>query len=74
MMSDTQERSKRIRELNDRFRQTMPDGSDVPGRLMIAAGIQVLASSDAEPAAKLPSLLDQVRSFDDFSSDNDPYG
>ena len=73
MMSDTQESTNTIRTLNDRFRQTMPDGSDVPGRLMITAGIQALASGDAEPAANLRRLLDQVRRFDDFSNDNDPY-
>ena len=73
-MSDKQERTKTIRELNDRYRQNMPDGLDAPGRLMITAGIQALASTDAEPGVNLPRLLNLVRSFDDFSSENDPYG
>jgi Protein of unknown function (DUF3768) len=54
---------KRIRELNDAFRQTF-----IGGRVMMTAGVNALP--DAEKAA----VLDKVRTFDAFNRDNDPHG
>ena len=53
--------TEKIRELNDRFRQTMRGG-----RLLLTHGIVGRSDTDA--------ILDGVRQFNDFSEDNDPYG
>ena len=73
-MSEQQNKSQKIRDLNDRFRQNIPSSADIPGRVMLTAGIQALTDTEAEPGKYLPNLFDRVRSFDDFSGDNDPYG
>ena len=73
-MSEQEDKSKTIRELNDRFRQNAPDTSGVPGRVMLTSGIQALTNTEAEPGMHMPKLFEAIRSFDDFSSDNDPYG
>jgi hypothetical protein len=49
------------RDLNDRFRQTL-----VGGRVMLTRGI--VGRDDTQ------TILDRVRTFDDFSEGNDPYG
>lgn len=59
-MSDT---TTCIRELNDRFRTTLTGG-----KVYMTAGIDAL-DPDIKAAA-----LQQVRSFTDFTGDNDPYG
>ena len=51
----------RIRELNDRARQSFTGC-----RVVITRGIQAMAN--------VPDLLDQVRWYDAFTPDNDPYG
>ncbi len=56
--------NQRIRELNDRFR-TKGQGR---GSIMLTRGIQELGGEFAV------SVMSAVRSFDDFSDDNDPWG
>ncbi len=73
-MSNQEERSKAIRDLNDRFRGAVPNGGDVPGRVMLTSGIQALTNTEEEPGKHLLKLLETIRTFDEFSSDNDPYG
>ena len=51
----------RIRELNDRARLSFTGC-----RVVITQGIQAMDN--------LPDLLDQVRCYDRFTPDNDPYG
>jgi hypothetical protein len=50
----------RIRELNDRARQSFTGC-----RVVITEGIQAMDN--------VPDLLDQVRWYDQFTPDNDPY-
>lgn len=57
------EKSAQIKELNDRFRQTF-----VGGRVLLTTGLRALGD-DAVIA-----IITKVRSFDDFTADNDPYG
>lgn len=64
-MSDENEREKtmKIRFLNDRFRRTFNGG-----KVLMTSGVSELS---------LPqqiTLMNFVRTFDDFSEDNDPYG
>lgn len=73
-MSEQEQKTKAIRELNDELRKAVPNISDVPGRIVITSGIQALTGTDAEPGKHLPKLFDLTRSFDEFTDDNDPYG
>jgi hypothetical protein len=57
------EKTARIRELNDNFRRSFQGG-----RVMLTSGVNAL---EAETKAK---VLEAVRTFDAFTSDNDPYG
>lgn len=57
------ERTKRIRDLNDAFRTTLTGG-----RLYFTAGFNDL------PAEVRDTALHRVRSFADFADDNDPWG
>ena len=57
----TEFNTARIRELNDRARQSFTGC-----RVVITSGIQALDN--------VPDLLDQVRWYDQFTPDNDPYG
>ena len=41
---------------------------------MLTQGIQALCSTDKEPMVHLSALFDLLRSYDDFSQDNDLYG
>lgn len=52
-----------IATLNDNFRKSFSGG-----RVMLTAGINAL------PADDVAQILSRVRSFNDFSPDNDPYG
>ena len=61
MYSDTA--PDRIQALNDRARS---NGSD--GLIVITAGIAALHPKDQT------AILDRVRTFDDFTPDNDPHG
>jgi hypothetical protein len=56
------DRTQRIRELNDTFRQTF-----IGGRVLVTAGVREL------PLERNSALLDQVRAFDQFTEDNDPH-
>ncbi len=73
-MSNEQERSALIRDLNDRFRKNIPTVSDIPGRVVMTSGIQELTNTEVEPGKHLLKLFHTIRSFDNFSEDNDPYG
>jgi hypothetical protein len=55
--------SNRIQVLNDQFRQTL-----IGGRVMMTAGVAAMADNDRR------TLLNRVRHFDEFTSENDPYG
>lgn len=64
-MSDENEREKtmKIRFLNDRFRQTFNGG-----KVLMTSGVSEL------PLSEQITLMNLVRTFDDFGEDNDPYG
>ena len=51
----------KIRALNDQARQSFTGC-----RIVIAQGVQAMSD--------VPSILDQVRRYDAFTPDNDPYG
>ncbi len=55
--------SKAIAALNDQARQTFTDC-----RVLFTQGIQALSLE------RVAQVLDAVRSFDQFTEDNDPYG
>jgi hypothetical protein len=62
-----------IAELNDRFRRQlmMPlffEPSIIPGKVVITAGVNAI------PAVDRMEVLFEVRNFNDFTPDNDPYG
>jgi Protein of unknown function (DUF3768) len=57
------DKSGRIRELNDHLRRTFTGG-----KVVMTDGVAALAEDD------LAQLLTKVRSFDEFTSENDPYG
>jgi Protein of unknown function (DUF3768) len=54
---------ERIRQLNDETRHFLPDGV-----LCVTAGISALHADDKA------AILARVRTFDDFTADNDRYG
>jgi hypothetical protein len=56
-------KTQRIRELNDALRITFTGG-----KIMLPAGV------DALPPEEKAAVLSKVRTFADFSSDNDPHG
>ena len=60
-MEDT--KTKAIRNLNQLFRTTF-----ITGRVVITSGISALAE------AHQSEIISKVRTFDDFTEDNDPYG
>ena len=55
--------TERIRALNDLFRSTLHGG-----QVVVTAGVQALEPLD------LATLIERVRSFSDFTKDNDPHG
>ena len=57
------DKSVRIRELNDALRRTFTGG-----KVVMTDGVAALPERD------LAQLLAKVRSFDKFTNDNDPYG
>jgi hypothetical protein len=59
----TDNKTERIRELNDAFRQ-----SGRGGRIMMTAGVNALDRSD------LTALLAKIATYNDFTADNDPHG
>ena len=62
-MPVTASNNDRIRELNDRFRQT-----GVGGTITMTRGVHDLADDLKR------QILHKVRTFDAFDADNDPYG
>ena len=52
-----------IRTLNDNFRKTF-----IGGRVMLTSGIR------AKTQDEIAEILEKVRSFDNFTTANDPYG
>jgi hypothetical protein len=60
------DRTQRIRELNDQLRLTMATSSR--GRVVMTAGVAALPEED------LARVLDRVRRFDEWTTDNDPHG
>ncbi len=61
-VSGTSTRAQRIRHLNDLLRTTGQGG-----QVMITAGVQALLPQ------QLAALLDAIRRFDRFDTDNDPH-
>ena len=57
------DKTARIRQLNDAFRQTF-----VGGRLTTTTGVNALAETDRQ------TVLAKVRTFAAFDRDNDPHG
>jgi hypothetical protein len=53
----------RVRELNDSLRRTF-----IGGKVVMTDGAAAL------PEGELAELLERVRGFDEFTSDNDPHG
>jgi hypothetical protein len=61
------DKTKTIRELNDKFRK---GDNSIPGQIMITRGITDLL----EEINKTPDdLLHTVRTYDNFTPDNDPH-
>jgi len=60
---NTKSRPAKIRELNDQFRKT-----GIGGRLMITAGIKAMGEK------AVAEIIAKVRSVNQFTNDNDPYG
>lgn len=52
-----------IKTLNDNFRKTF-----IGGRVMLTSGIR------AKTQDEIAEILEKVRSFDNFTTSNDPYG
>ena len=63
MTDEKKSKSEKIAALNDAFRQTFEGG-----RVVTTSGIAALPGEDYFP------ILAEVRAFDDFTEDNDPYG
>ena len=57
------EKTARIRELNDAFRKTFSGG-----KVTVTAGVNSL------PEDTMLEVLEKVKSFSDFTPDNDPHG
>ena len=57
------EKTLKIRFLNDQFRRTFQEG-----KVLITQGVASL------PLSQQITLMNLVRTFDDFGEDNDPYG
>jgi Protein of unknown function (DUF3768) len=62
-MTDSPEKTARIRELNDQLRR-----QGIGGRIVITRGIEALGPDGVR------DVLTAVARFDDFSEDNDPWG
>jgi hypothetical protein len=61
------QRTIKIRGLNDAFRKRLPRAGKT-GRLNVTAGVAALAPE------RLAQLLLSVRTFSDFTPENDPHG
>lgn len=60
--------SLKIRDLNDRFRK---GDRTVPGDVFITQGLHAMINDEGARAA---SLINSVRTFEEFTPDNDPWG
>ncbi len=56
-------RANRIAALNDGLRRTM-----ISGRVMLTRGVACL------PRPQIDEILEAIRTYDDLTPDNDPYG
>jgi hypothetical protein len=63
MNTEAADKTRRIRELNDAFRKSF-----CGGQVTITAGVHAL------PPAVKARVLEAVRGFDKFDTDNDPHG
>jgi len=61
-------KTEAIRDLNDRFRK---GDNSIPGQVLMTAGVQSLI--DIDPKMRLAQVIGAVRSFNEFSKDNDPH-
>ncbi len=68
--AETSTETKRIAELNDSLRAIvqMPVFGPAPGKVYVTRGITAL------PPVDQIEIMACVRSFDDFTENNDPYG
>ncbi len=57
-----------VAEQNDRFRTSLGTDPGVPGRIVITAGVNAL-STEAKA-----QIITAVRTFSEFTADNDPLG
>lgn len=57
------EKTLKIQVLNDRFRRTF-----IGGQVFMTSGVSSL------PQSELITLMNLVRTFNEFNGDNDPYG
>ena len=55
--------TKRIAELNDKFRTTL-----IGGKVILTSGIASL------PTEQQQEIINKVKTFNTFTEDNDPYG
>ena len=62
------EKAMRIAELNDQFRTALGICCGIPGMVVMTRGI-----AEIDGAVKV-RILQAVRSFSNFTQDNDPYG
>jgi hypothetical protein len=62
-MTRTADTVARVRDLNDAFRKTFAGG-----RVLMTAGVNALPETDKA------TVLEKVRTFDNFNRDNDPHG
>jgi hypothetical protein len=60
----TNNQTEKIRVLNDQFRSSFDSNL---GKVLLTAGVQTLSS------AQLQQLLQAVKNFSDFNSENNPY-
>lgn len=71
-MSAASTKLSSVAELNDAFRKTVQipgfGKSDIPGTVLATAGISAL-----DPVTQI-EIFARIRNFDEFTSDNDPYG
>lgn len=66
-LADTAEPRNIVRELNDNLRRNLFTPT-LHGEVILTAGVAALRDDDRF------ALLDEVRYFEDFTPDNDPYG
>ena len=68
----TDEKTKRIRELNDHVRQRITSPWKNPSG--VRANIFKTQGIDALPIEDQLTILASIREYDDFTEDNDPHG